>query len=63
MAKLRHIALIVSDVEASARFYEQAFDLKRVEQEHRKRYRRTGIEAGGAGRQVRGGPLAVTSGE
>ena len=30
MAKLRHIALVVSDVEASARFYEQAFDLKRV---------------------------------
>jgi len=30
MGKLRHIALVVSDVEASARFYEQAFDLKRV---------------------------------
>jgi methylmalonyl-CoA/ethylmalonyl-CoA epimerase len=30
MAKLRHIALIVSDPEASAKFYEQAFDFKRV---------------------------------
>jgi lactoylglutathione lyase len=30
MAKLRHIALIVSDPEASAKFFEQAFDLKRV---------------------------------
>lgn len=30
MAKLRHIALVVSDVEASAQFYEKAFDLKRV---------------------------------
>jgi lactoylglutathione lyase len=30
MAKLRHIALIVSDPEASAKFFEQAFGLKRV---------------------------------
>ena len=30
MAKLRHIALIVSDPEASAKFFEHAFDLKRV---------------------------------
>ena len=30
MAKLRHIALIVTDPEASAKFYEQAFDLKVV---------------------------------
>ena len=30
MAKLRHIAMIVTDPEASAKFYEQAFDLKRV---------------------------------
>ncbi len=30
MARLRHIALIVSDPEASAKFFEQAFDLKRV---------------------------------
>lgn len=30
MAKMRHIALIVEDPEASARFFEQAFDLKRA---------------------------------
>jgi catechol 2,3-dioxygenase-like lactoylglutathione lyase family enzyme len=30
MAKLRHIALSVSDLEASARFYEQVFGLERV---------------------------------
>ena len=30
MAKLRHIALIVTDPEASAKFYQQAFDLKVV---------------------------------
>ena len=30
MAKLRHIALIVSDPEASAKFFEQAFEFKRV---------------------------------
>ncbi len=30
MAKLRHIALIVPDPEASARFFEKAFDFKRV---------------------------------
>ena len=30
MAKLRHIALIVPDPEAAARFFEQAFDLKRA---------------------------------
>ena len=30
MAKLRHIALIVSDPDASAKFFEQAFDFKRV---------------------------------
>jgi methylmalonyl-CoA/ethylmalonyl-CoA epimerase len=30
MAKLRHIALIVTDPEASAQFYEKVFDLKRV---------------------------------
>ena len=35
MAKLRHIALIVTDPEASATFYEQAFDLKRVGQARR----------------------------
>ena len=30
MAKLRHIALSVKDPEATAQFYEDAFDLKRV---------------------------------
>lgn len=32
MAKLRHIALSVKDLEASAQFYENAFDMKRVRQ-------------------------------
>ena len=35
MAKLRHIALIVPDPEASARFFEKAFDFKRVGQARR----------------------------
>jgi lactoylglutathione lyase len=30
VAKLRHIALIVEDPESTARFFEQAFDLKRA---------------------------------
>ena len=30
MAKMRHIALIVPDPEASAKFFEEAFDLKRA---------------------------------
>jgi methylmalonyl-CoA/ethylmalonyl-CoA epimerase len=30
MAKLRHIAIIVPDPEASAQFFEKAFDFKRV---------------------------------
>jgi lactoylglutathione lyase len=30
MAKLRHIALIVPDPEATAKFFEEAFDLKRA---------------------------------
>ncbi|HXQ51519.1 MAG TPA: VOC family protein [Stellaceae bacterium] len=30
MAKLRHIAIIVEDPEASARFFESAFDMKRA---------------------------------
>jgi catechol 2,3-dioxygenase-like lactoylglutathione lyase family enzyme len=30
MAKLRHLALVVNDLEASAGFYERIFDLKRV---------------------------------
>jgi lactoylglutathione lyase len=35
MAKLRHIAIIVPDPEASAQFFEKAFDLKRVGQARR----------------------------
>ena len=30
MGKLRHIALAVPDIGASAKFYEQAFGMKRV---------------------------------
>jgi predicted enzyme related to lactoylglutathione lyase len=30
LAKLRHIAILVADPEASATFFERAFDLKRV---------------------------------
>jgi len=30
MAKLRHVALIVEDPEAAAKFFEQAFDMKRA---------------------------------
>ena len=30
MAKMRHIALIVPDPEAAAKFFESAFDLKRA---------------------------------
>ena len=33
MAKLRHFALVVRDLEKSAKFYESVFDLKRVGQE------------------------------
>jgi len=32
MAKLRHIALSVKDLEASAKFYEEAFGMERVRQ-------------------------------
>ena len=32
MAKLRHISLSVDDMEKTATFYEQAFDMKRVRQ-------------------------------
>jgi catechol 2,3-dioxygenase-like lactoylglutathione lyase family enzyme len=32
MAKLRHIAITVDDMEKTARFYEQAFEMKRVRQ-------------------------------
>src|ERR671923_1744549 len=34
MAKLRHIAVVVRDLERAARFYEQAFELERVGEEH-----------------------------
>lgn len=30
MAKLRHVAMIVEDLEKTARFYEQCFEMKRV---------------------------------
>ena len=30
MAKLRHLAIVVKDLEASCRFYEQCFDMKRA---------------------------------
>lgn len=33
MAKLRHFALVVGDLEKSANFYQSVFDLKRVGQE------------------------------
>jgi catechol 2,3-dioxygenase-like lactoylglutathione lyase family enzyme len=32
MAKLRHIAITVDDMEKTAQFYERAFDMKRVRQ-------------------------------
>src|SRR5579859_1021176 len=34
MARLRHIAVVVIDLEKAARFYEKVFDLKRVGEEH-----------------------------
>ena len=34
MAKLRHIAVVVKDLENAARFYEQVFGLERVGEEH-----------------------------
>ena len=33
MARLRHFAIVVRDLEKSAKFYENVFDLKRVGQE------------------------------
>ena len=33
MAKLRHIAIVVRDIEKAAQFYEKVFDLKRVGQD------------------------------
>ena len=32
MAKLRHVAMVVEDIEKTASFYEQSFDMKRVRQ-------------------------------
>ena len=32
MAKLRHVAMVVDDMEKTAAFYEQAFEMKRVRQ-------------------------------
>ena len=43
MAKLRHVALIVEDPEASARFFEQAFDMKRAGKARRGIYMSDGI--------------------
>jgi catechol 2,3-dioxygenase-like lactoylglutathione lyase family enzyme len=34
MARLRHIAVVVKDLERAAQFYEKAFELKRVGEEH-----------------------------
>ena len=34
MARLRHIAVVVKDLERAAAFYEKVFDLKRVGEEH-----------------------------
>src|SRR5215510_8109207 len=33
MARLRHIAVVVRDIEASAKFYEEVFELRRVGRE------------------------------
>jgi methylmalonyl-CoA/ethylmalonyl-CoA epimerase len=43
MAKLRHIALIVENPEASAKFFEQAFDMKRAGTARRGIYMSDGI--------------------
>lgn len=32
MAKLRHVAMVVEDIESTAKFYEQCFEMKRVRQ-------------------------------
>jgi predicted enzyme related to lactoylglutathione lyase len=34
VAKLRHIAVVVNDLEKAAAFYQKVFDLKRVGEEH-----------------------------
>jgi lactoylglutathione lyase len=43
MAKMRHIALIVPDPEASAKFFEEAFDLKRAGNARRGVYLSDGV--------------------
>ena len=43
MAKLRHIAIIVEDPEASAKFFEEAFDMKRAGKARRGIYMSDGI--------------------
>src|SRR5581483_11176809 len=43
MAKLRHIAIIVEDPEKSAKFFEQAFDMKRAGEARRGIYMTDGI--------------------
>jgi methylmalonyl-CoA/ethylmalonyl-CoA epimerase len=43
MAKLRHIAIIVEDPEASAKFFEQAFDMTRAGTARRGIYMTDGI--------------------
>lgn len=43
MAKLRHVALIVEDPEASAKFFEQAFDMERAGTARRGIYMSDGV--------------------
>jgi methylmalonyl-CoA/ethylmalonyl-CoA epimerase len=43
MAKLRHIAIIVEDPEASAKFFEEAFDMKRAGTARRGIYMSDGV--------------------
>src|ERR1700756_937840 len=43
MAKLRHIAIIVPDPEAAAKFFEQAFDMKRAGTARRGIYMSDGV--------------------
>jgi catechol 2,3-dioxygenase-like lactoylglutathione lyase family enzyme len=38
MAKLRHIAMAVPDLEAAAAFYEKTFELERVKQTKKRIY-------------------------
>lgn len=43
MAKMRHIALVVPDPEASAKFFEEAFDMKRCGEARRGIYVTDGV--------------------